>query len=293
MSMLDIARHVRELEDEEVKVLKAFVRMMRDYESIDEEQIAISAKMHIDRVRYALTRLNGKSLIYKSPSRGYHLVYAGLDVLALRELADRGVIASIGRAVGIGKEADVFEAIDVDDNMLAVKFFRIGRVSFRSIARKRMFKDVHSWLLASIESARKEFHSLRRLKAVGVNVPEARALARHALVMEYVEGIRLVECTSLDDPIHVLEDVLENIRLAYSIGMISADLSEYNILYDVNGKVWIIDWPQSIDARVHPNARILLERDLSNILRFFSKRFDLEYDLSKAIAYVTIAEEER
>ncbi len=291
MSMLDMARHVKELGYEEVRVLKAFVMMMRDHESIDEEQLAVRAKMHIDRVRYALTKLNEKNLIYRSYSRGYHLVYAGLDVLALRELADRGVISSIGRTIGIGKEADVVEAIDDHGSVLAVKLFRIGRVSFRSIARKRMLKDVHSWLLASIESARMEFHSLRRLKAAGVNVPRATALARHALVMEYVEGLRLVECTNLDDPKYVLEDILRNIRLAYSIGLISADLSEYNVLYDVNGKIWIIDWPQSVDARTHPNARALLERDLKNILRFFSKRFDLDYDLSKAMAYVTMSEE--
>ncbi|MEM4634984.1 MAG: RIO1 family regulatory kinase/ATPase [Candidatus Nitrosocaldus sp.] len=286
MSMLDMARYVKELEDEEVKVLKAFARMLREHESLDEESIAINARMHIDRVRYALKRLNEKNLIYKSPSKGYHLVYAGLDVLALKELAGRGVIAGVGRMIGIGKEADVLEAVDDNGRMLAVKFFRIGRVSFRSVARKRMMKDVHSWLLASMESARKEFRSLRRLRVAGASVPEAIALARHALVMEYIDGVRLVECTSLDDPRHVLDDVLENIRVAYSIGMVSADLSEYNILYDVNGKVWIIDWPQSIDARKHPNAKALLERDLNNIIRFFSKRFGLEYDVDIAIAYV-------
>lgn len=291
MSMLDMARYVKELEDEEVKALKAFARMLREYESVDEEKIAISAKMHIDRVRYALKRLNEKNLIYKGPSKGYHLVYSGLDVLALKELADRGIIASVGRMIGIGKEADVLEAVDDHGMMLAVKFFRIGRVSFRSIARKRMLKDVHSWLSASIETARKEFKSLRRLRAAGASVPEAIALAKHVLVMEYIDGVRLVECTSLDDPKDVLEDVLENIRVAYSIGMVSADLSEYNILYDVNGKVWIIDWPQSIDARKHPNAKALLERDLNNIIRFFSKRFGLEYDVSMAIAHVTMHEE--
>lgn len=291
--MLDMARYVKELEYEEVRVLKTFARMMMDHESIDEEQISIDADMHVDRVRYALRRLNEKGLVYKSSSKGYHLVYAGLDVLALRELADRGVIASIGRPIGIGKEADVLEARDDYGNILAIKFFRIGRISFRDIARKRMLKEVHSWLLASMESARREFQSLRRLKAAGVNVPEAIALARHALVMEYIDGARLVECTSIDDPEHVLQDILENIRLAYAAGMISADLSEYNILYDVDDRVWIIDWPQSIDARAHPNARVLLERDLKNILRFFSRRFGLEYDLNRAIAYVTAMPEDR
>lgn len=289
MSMLDIARCVKELEYEEVRVLKALAKMMKNHESMDEEQISMSARMHLDRVRYALMRLNERDLIYRSAGKGYHLVYSGLDALALRELADRGIISGIGRAIGIGKEADVFEALSADGSrVLAVKLFRIGRISFRDIARKRMLRDVHTWLLASIESARREFRSLKRLKSSGVNVPEAIALARHALVMEYIDGIRLVECTSLDDPQDVLEDVLRNIRLAYRGGLISADLSEYNILYShAYKRIWIIDWPQSIDARRHPNARAMLERDLKNILRFFSRRFGLEhYDLNRAMAYI-------
>ncbi|MCS7141185.1 MAG: AarF/UbiB family protein [Candidatus Nitrosocaldus sp.] len=285
--MLGIAGYVRDLEYEEVRVLKALARLMRDGESVDVERIAISARMHTDRVSYALSRLNERGLVHRA-GRGYHLIYPGLDVLALRELADRGIIASIGRHIGVGKEADVLEAMDEHGRMLAVKFFRIGRISFRDVARKRTLRDVHSWLLISIESARREFQALRMLRAAGVSVPEAVALARHALVMEYIDGVRLVECSALDDPEHVLEDVLENIRLAHTAGMVSADLSEYNILYDTNGRVWIIDWPQSIDARTHPNAKTLLERDLKNILRFFRKRFGVEYDLNKAIAYVSM-----
>jgi RIO kinase 2 len=81
-----------------------------------------------------------------------------------------------------------------------------------------------------------------------------------------------------------LETLLENIRLAYRAGVISADLSEYNVLFD-GSDLWIIDWPQSV-SRAHPNAQLLLKRDLRNLVKFFERKYGLKYALADAVDYV-------
>ena len=40
---------------------------------------------------------------------GYRLTSMGYDFLAIRTLLKRGVIAGVGRQIGVGKESDVFE----------------------------------------------------------------------------------------------------------------------------------------------------------------------------------------
>ena len=40
---------------------------------------------------------------------GYRLTYLGYDYLAIKTLVNRGIISSVGRQIGVGKEADVFE----------------------------------------------------------------------------------------------------------------------------------------------------------------------------------------
>jgi len=50
--------------------------------------------------------------------------------------------------------------------------------------------------------------------------------------------------------------------------------------------VLIIDWPQYVMAD-HANAGELLERDLKNIITFFSRRFNLKVVAEKACDYVT------
>ncbi|MFQ5920869.1 MAG: serine/threonine-protein kinase RIO2, partial [Nitrososphaerales archaeon] len=117
-----------------------------------------------------------------------------------------------------------------------------------------------------------------------VKVPQPIALAKHSITMERVEGPRLIHCEAFRDPRAILETLLENVRLAYRAGIISADLSEYNVLYD-GSEVWIIDWPQSV-GRKHPNASALLKRDLSNLLKFFERKYGLEYPVAEALEYV-------
>jgi len=71
--------------------------------------------------------------------------------------------------------------------------------------------------------------------------------------------------------------ILENIRLFYRSGIIHGDLSEYNILY-WNEIPYIIDFPQSIDIRTHPQVRELLDRDVRNVCTYFERYFPVDIE---------------
>jgi RIO kinase 1 len=54
-------------------------------------------------------------------------------------------------------------------------------------------------------------------------------------------------------------------------GVVHGDLSAYNILWD-QGRIVIIDFPQSVDPIVHPEGISLLDRDVTNVTNWFARR---------------------
>lgn len=68
------------------------------------------------------------------------------------------------------------------------------------------------------------------------------------------------------------DQIIENMRRMYvRASLVHADLSEYNILIDIeNEEAVIIDVGQAVTLN-HPNAREFLTRDIENIKRFFKK----------------------
>jgi RIO kinase 2 len=55
--------------------------------------------------------LHRNKLIYHECKKydGYRLTYLGYDYLALRTYVARGLISGLGRRIGVGKEADIYE----------------------------------------------------------------------------------------------------------------------------------------------------------------------------------------
>ena len=280
MSSVDIAiRSLKGLRYEEYKLLKTFYLLLHDHEVIDEKILMSKSKMHEDRVRFALDELNSKRLISKSIN-GYTLLSSGLDALALKELADDDVLIAIGKPLGVGKEADVYEGLSKEGEV-AIKFFRIGRISFRDL-RKRAYKE-HTWLLTCIDAARNEFKALNILYNSRVKVPKPIANVKHVIVMQLIRGYRLNEYR-LSNPEDVLNRLLVEIKKAYNAGVVSADLSEYNVLYDGND-IWLIDFPQAISIR-HRNAMEFLRRDVRNIISYFKRKYGIRYSLEEAIDFI-------
>ncbi|MGZ5508862.1 MAG: RIO1 family regulatory kinase/ATPase domain-containing protein [Nitrososphaeraceae archaeon] len=278
-SLKDSASIVKKIEHMEYQVLKVFVSSIKHHEIINNHNILSYSKLHKDRVEYALESLLKLKLIAKT-EKGFKLLTAGLDVYALKILVDSGIILGIGNSLGIGKESDVVEAVSEIDQKRAVKFFRIGRISFTDTKRKRSLeknKNVNNWLLINIEAAKREYDFLVKLNSSKMNIATPYFRSMHSIVMNRINGVRLIEIRNLEDPREIFYKVFKQIKIAYKENIINGDLSEYNILLDDNNDIFIIDWPQAVTLE-HPNAEFLIRRDIHNVIRYFTRKYDLNID---------------
>lgn len=127
-----------------------------------------------------------------------------------------------------------------------------------------------------VEWIEKEWIVLKKLYRRGADVPKPIAFNEDLILMEYVgtpnEPAVLLKKVYLDstEAVEFFNQVVKNIRLMLKYGIVHADLSEFNILYD-NGIIKIIDFPQAVDPQINPHAYDLLLRDVLNICKFFSK----------------------
>jgi RIO kinase 2 len=288
MSSVQIAANVvKNLEQEDYKLLRVFASGLKHHETLTRHQLVGYSKLHGDVVDHRLKGLQEMNLISKNKN-GFTILNAGLDTFALKILADKNIISGIGKPIGVGKESDVYEAITDRQEERAVKFFRIGRISFREATKKRSFalkeqSYTHHWLLVNISAAKKEVDVLQRLKVTGTSIPLALYRAMHCIAMNRINGVRLVNVKELEHPDMVLQNILLSIGIAYKNHIIHSDLSEFNVL--VGGAppyAWIIDWPQAVSTD-HPNAQHLIKRDISNIVRFFNRRFAVGKNLGDAL----------
>ncbi|MFA5571718.1 MAG: serine/threonine protein kinase [Crenarchaeota archaeon] len=290
MSSADVAVKVYEdLASEDFRVLSIIEAGMAHHEFVPTEQIHKFSKVPIDRIIYTLGKLNKLGLIYQTKGAyvGHTLNYSGYDCLSIHALVKGNVMASFGNILGVGKEADVYDALTPQERRIAIKFHRIGRISFRQTRRKRGYIKEHStWLYQSHLAAEKEYQAMRKAFENGVSVPEPLTQNRHVIAMGMIEGGELSKYRDIGKEEKVLREILRNIKKTYlKAGLIHADLSEYNIILQPDGHILIIDWPQAIKID-HKNARELLERDLKNVLNFFNRKFKVNLAIEEAYKYV-------
>jgi len=269
----------KKLDEDHFRILKAVEANLQRYEVVPVEVIAnaLSLGEKIERVEKLLKKLHDYKLIWapRGLQRGYALNYYGLDILALKSLVDRDFLESLGKPLGVGKEADVYDALSPEGKRLAVKFYRIGRTSFRGYERTRTaLATAHTYMLASIKAASREFQALRILYPRGVSVPEPIARDRHVVVTEIFHGIEVSSIRYLDNPVKILCEILRNLVKAYEAGVVHSDLSAYNVLVTPKGEIILIDWPQWIKPS-HPMARNVLRRDVRNLLKFFRRKWNV------------------
>ena len=280
----------RQLESEDFRILNIIESAMSKREFVPIEQIQKYAKLPMDRIEFTLGKLSKLGLIFRTKGAyvGYTLNYAGYDCLAINTLVKAGIIDSFGKTLGVGKEADVYDALSRDGKRIAVKFHRLGRISFRQTRRKRGYIREHStWLFQSHVSAEKEFQAMQLVYKNGVSVPEPISQNRHVIAMGMIEGAELSKYKEVQKPEKILKEILRNVRKTYlKAHIIHADLSDYNIILKPDGHVLIIDWPQYV-MNDHANAEELLERDLKNVLTFFNRKFNVKVAIEEACDYVT------
>lgn len=278
-------------DDETFTVLSALADLFSRYECIPVKAILSKTGMPERKVLYELDILSKEQACVRSAS-GYRMTMLGLDALALHQFSSAGLVEKLGPIIAMGKESDVYEAIG-GRSSLALKFFRMGRVSFRQVKRKRSYlaNEGHRWLIANIRSAAREAAILQKLSGKGFPVPTFRGRRYHAVLMGMELAIPLYKVRELDDPEKVMRKIFDALRRIYlKAGLINGDLSEFNILLTPVHDIILIDWPQAVNTD-GANAEELLERDLMNILAYFSKRFGVWQELPKVVKYVKSIEQ--
>lgn len=283
--MQNLGEELLGLSKEDLSLLSAIETGMKTHEWVPSFVVAELSGLPDPKVQFRLGQLFERKLVEREKMHylGYRIDFAAYDLLALSDLVKQGKLSAFGQRIGVGKESVVHEALG--ESRLAVKFHRQGRTSFKHIRRLRDHladRPRVPWLYAAALAARREFEVMEKLYPL-VSVPKPVARSRHALVMEFVQGIALNRIT-LSDPENALEMILDEVAAALKLGIIHADLSEFNIIIDDSGPR-IIDWPQAVEVD-HPQSQELLERDLANVLRFFERRYRIEMPLDRAILLV-------
>jgi len=93
--------------------------------------------------------------------------------------------------------------------------------------------------------------------------------------MEFIgkDGVSapLMKEAELGDPKQIFRRLLADLKKLFrKAKLVHGDLSEYNVMV-WDGKPVIFDLSQTVPLK-HPNAELLLKRDLKNIHRFFTKQ---------------------
>ncbi len=210
-------------------------------------------------------------------------VFDNATLMALYELARKGYIDAMGGSVSTGKEANIFHAVSKEKGEVAVKIYMMSTANFHAM-KEYILGDPRFTGIKKAKNdiilawAKKEFKNLMRAKEAGVRVPEPYITRRNILLMEFI-GKNGVPMPQLKDARLMPEEaqiffnrLLEFMTILYrKAKLIHADLSEYNILVDIDTmSPVIIDMGQSITTD-HLNAEMFLRRDVNNIARFFRK----------------------
>lgn len=198
---------------------------------------------------------------------GYRLTYGGLDYLALHAHTKSSSVLSLGSQMGVGKESDIYLITApaaantgvVTANLTPstsplqaplpvqsiLKIHRLGRTSFRSLARNRDYlrgRQHASWQYLSRLSAQKEFAAMTALYHAGFPVPRPIAWNRHTVVMSLVPGVPLRQVgieafgnvkEERDEKISELYEAIMELALRMAeVGCIHGDFNEFNILIE-------------------------------------------------------------
>jgi RIO kinase 2 len=279
------AEIVRSLHPYDIRILLALERLMKRYQWVPEDILKKSTRFSESELSYRLAGLLDLELAKSSsvPYKGYHLTFFGYDTLALLTLTRKGSVQALGALIGEGKESVVYEGLGFGPVVL--KFHRVGQRSFITARKTRGYLPDYGhfpWIFVSTRSAQQEFEALKRLHPA-VRVPVPVDANRNVIVMSQITGPNLHQCT-VSDPQEVLSQILDAVSVAYRLGVIHGDLSEFNVMVDEEG-AWIIDWPQWIPPD-HPNADVILRRDIEHIITYFDRKYGIEQELDKVVSGV-------
>jgi RIO kinase 1 len=209
----------------------------------------------------------------------------------LQPLIDDGMVDTVVRRLKSGKEASVYIVACGDQVRCAKVYKEAEQRGFHKLAqyqegrKTRSSRDAramgkrgrHGRRVQEAEWKNAEVDALYRLVGAGVRVPAPYLVHEGVLLMELVQD-------ELGDPAPRLNDIeitadqarqwhafmITQVVRMLCAGLIHGDLSEFNVLLDVNGPV-IIDLPQAVNAASNNNAFAMLQRDVNNMRATFGR----------------------
>lgn len=222
---------------------------------------------------------------------------------SLNELFSEHWITDVLRQVKGGKEASVYQCssgAEINSAFATAKVYRprslrnlrndhlyrdnrpdldgYGRVILddrmaRAIQRKTEYGRTlqhQSWIAH-------EFTTMQQLHAAGVDVAKPYCMTANTILMEYI-GEEQAASPALNEVSleraearRLFDRVLTNISLMLDLGRIHGDLSAYNILYR-NGRITLIDFPQTISPRTNKKAYKIFARDVERVCDYFRRQ---------------------
>lgn len=210
----------------------------------------------------------------------------------LEHFGGQGLVEDVLGVIGDGKEATVYACTanpSVGFGWVAAKVYRAQK--FRAFTGARVYAGERTALDARARRAMKhgtrtgrrlahhewiawEWQALCRLHDAGADVPKPLACSEDAILMELASDgngpapqLRHVRMGG-EEARRLLHRLLENLEIFLDCHLVHGDLSAYNVLY-ADARPWIIDLPQSIDARTRSDAYEYLLRDVRNLERWF------------------------
>jgi RIO kinase 1 len=201
--------------------------------------------------------------------------------LVLYHFLNAGVLNEVNGVVSAGKEARVYWGKTKDGEERAVKIYLTSSAEFKKgmmmyIEGDFRFKNIKRDTRSLISTwAQKEFRNLDAADKVKIRVPKPIAVERNVVIMEFI-GKDGVSAPSLkeqppEEPEKTYKQLLVFMKRLYQKAeLIHGDLSEYNLM-TWKGKLVMFDMSQSVPTS-HPLAQTLLNRDIVNVNRFFSRQ---------------------
>lgn len=206
----------------------------------------------------------------------YKDVFDEFTLRNLFKVSSQGHFDDLLSPVALGKEANIFTAKKGSQTVI-VKIYRLetsdfirmyryitGDIRFSGL-RKNRRKIIFAW-------AQREYRNLLKARELGMNVPMPIACIMNINVMSMVgdsEPAQKLKDSEPEDPNAFYDELMKNMLLFHKAGFVHGDLSEYNIL-NYNEKPYVIDLSHATTDK-SPLFPELLERDLKNVIRYFTK----------------------
>jgi len=287
---VEAAKLLKKLDKEDFRILMAIEIGMKRSEYVTVNNIRFYSRYPKEETLFRLKKVHKNDLIIRNASEheiSYTLNSIGYDLLALHALVEKNIISQLGPIIGKGKESDVYSCMDDNENIFALKIYRIGRTSFKNIKKYRDLigeRGHFSWLYVNRLAARKEFEALEKIYKLKLNTPNPIGYNRHIIVMEYLRGKELVYFKSIDKPEYIFNQIIDQMKIIYQeANLVHGDLGEFNVVVDEEGNILIIDWLQWVHSG-HPNASFLLKRDIENLCNYFKKKFKIKNNVNEILS---------